>query len=309
MIAPILIGLRFLQYGSASILFGSALFLLFVLPRPEPGRGHELRWPLPLLGWSAAVLALASQAALLAQTAMMAGSWREGLSQASLSYVLLHLPIGWAAVFRGVAAFLVLLVFVARPPQRRRWMAACLFGALATASFAWSGHGAADEGSGGLIHLAADILHALAAGVWVGALVAFIGLLAAPRSKDPAAHRLTAGALAGFSAIGVTAVGLLLVTGLINSAFLIGLSGLAHLWSSPYGLVLTAKVALFAAMFVLASLNRFSLTPRLAAALADGDDIARAINRLKISLGIETMLGVSVLALVGWLGLLEPLSH
>ena len=309
MIAPVLIGLRFVQYGSASILFGSALFLLFVLPRPAKGEDHELRWPIPLLALSALVLAIASSGALLAQTAMMAGSWRDGLTADSLSFVLLHLPIGWAAVFRSAAGALVLVAFAARAPQRRRWLLACIAGALATASFAWSGHGAADQGTAGLVHLAADIAHVLAAGVWLGALGALAGLLIAAKGGGESDHRLTAGALSGFSAIGVSAVGVLVVTGLINSAFLIGLSGLGRLWTSPYGLVLTAKLAVFAAMFALASLNRFVLTPRLGAVLDAGRPPASALGRLKASVGVETALGVAVLALVAWLGLLEPLAR
>src|SRR3546814_7577933 len=42
--------------------------------------------------------------------------------------------------------------------------------AIALATLAWTGHGAADEGLLGWVHLGADITHLLAAGIWVGAL-------------------------------------------------------------------------------------------------------------------------------------------
>jgi putative copper resistance protein D len=47
---------------------------------------------------------------------------------------------------------------------------------LAAATLTWGGHAAANAGVFGLAHLAADVTHILAAGIWVGALVTFFRL-------------------------------------------------------------------------------------------------------------------------------------
>ena len=49
------------------------------------------------------------------------------------------------------------------------------------ASLAWAGHGAATPGAAGDLHLAADVLHLLAAGLWLGTLPPLVLLLAEVR--------------------------------------------------------------------------------------------------------------------------------
>lgn len=107
------------------------------------------------------------------------------------------------------------------------------------------GHGAATEGAAGLVHVVSDILHTLAAGVWVVALMAFLILLASARRHIGESHETLLNALAGFSRIGSVVVSVLIATGLINSWFVIGLSGLRQLWSTVYGQLLTLKLILF----------------------------------------------------------------
>ena len=51
--------------------------------------------------------------------------------------------------------------------------------------------------------------------------------------------------------------------------------------------------------------NRFRLTPTLSVAMADGDH-RRAMAALRRSLAVETGCAVAILALVAWLGTLEP---
>ena len=65
--------------------------------------------------------------------------------------------------------------------------------------------------------------------------------------------------------------------------------------------MLSLKIGLFAAMLALAAVNRFHLTPRLAARPA-----RRALIRNSLA---ETALGLGVLLLVGALGSMEPAVH
>src|SRR3546814_12018793 len=52
-----------------------------------------------------------------------------------------------------------------------------LLGGVALTSLAWTGHGAMDQGSIGWVHLSADIVHLLAAGAWIAAILALGTLL------------------------------------------------------------------------------------------------------------------------------------
>jgi putative copper resistance protein D len=159
-----------------------------------------------------------------------------------------------------------------------------------------------DDGRTGVIHLTADIVHLLAAGIWVGALGALLWqLLTADRDDVAASHS----ALAGFATFGTASVALVLVSGLINSWLLVGPANLLSLGGSLYGRLLLIKLGLFAGMLALATLNRFRLTPDLRAALTNGN-VGLATQRLRLSLTLETLAAVVILGLVAWLGTLEP---
>ena len=178
--------------------------------------------------------------------------------------------------------------------------------AVALSTLAWTGHGAADEGALGWLHLAADITHLLAAGTWIGALCGLCLLIFRSATRMAAEHiHLSHRALDGFARVGSIVVGLLIVSGLVNSWILIGPSKLGALFTTLYGVLLLGKLLLFGAMLLLAAANRFFLTPALAAALERGEGAA-AVGALRRSLLIESSCAIAILALVAWLGLLAP---
>ena len=290
-------GLRGVQYVCAALLFGLPAFLLY------SGRATgalPLRWPRALLAGSAAVLLIAAPAALLAQTTLMAGSLEEAIKPASLSYMITGMGLGAALALRALFAAVALGAAALLKPGRRLWTVLTAAGGLTTVSFAWTGHGAATEGGGRWLHLGADILHALAASLWIGALAAFVILALWRPARPQAQDRALQQALAGFAGIGSWAVGVLTVTGLTNSAFLIGRPDMAALAASPYGQLLAIKLGLFVAMLVLAAINRFRLTPLMARAPVEGR------RRLRASLTVEFGLGLAILAVVAVMGTLPP---
>lgn len=307
MLEPAVIILRLVQFTGAMILFGSSLFLIYALPRAGPGSGEQLNWSRPLLGWSAGALLAAALLGLAAQTSVLAGSISEGLKLSSLTAVVTTMSLGKAAIVRAVAAGLALsAVLVLRPGRPLFWLCTAL-GAVISASLAWMGHGAATEGTGGPVHLTADILHALAAGIWIGALVVFFGLLR-PASGDAGNHHAVHKALHGFAGVGSGLVAVLVGTGLVNSWFLVGPARIAGLWTTPYGQLLLLKLVLFAGMLGLAAANRFRLTPALGAALENNETRQEALAALRRSLVVETALAFLVLGVIAWLGMLAPVS-
>lgn len=294
--------LRLGQFLGAVLLLGVPLFFAFRMPASDAA---VERWPRTLLLVTAILTALAALAALVVQTAVMAGSMAEALKPASLSYMALDTVIGRGFIVRAATAALAGLLLLRLRPRRSSWILLTLVGLMVCGSLAWTGHGAATEGALGFVHLGADIIHALAAAMWLGALAA-LGLFLMEPHGDPERDRLTHDALQGFSGMGTLAVGLLIATGLVNSGFLVGPDRLAALVTTPYGLLLSAKLAAFVGMLALAASNRFILTPNLHRALDEADRLPVAIRGLRRSLALETLLAVILLGLVAVMGTLAP---
>ncbi len=119
---------------------------------------------------------------------------------------------------------------------------------------------------------------------WTGSLVPLLNALASSEAEGRAAF-------ARFSApIFATSV-LLLLSGAAMATIQLG--AVSELWSSGYGVVLLAKLALVTPMFVLGGVNRFALVPRIQAGRTN------AIGRLRKSVAAEIALGVLALAVVG----------
>jgi putative copper resistance protein D len=192
-------------------------------------------------------------------------------------------------------------ILFARKSGYAAWRAAVFLSALAVATIAWAGH--ARHGMlAGAVHLFGDMMHLIAAGVWIGALAGLFFLMT-PYTQAP--RRAIEHALAGFSGIGPAVVATLVITGIANSLFLIGPQSALSLWRKAYGLTLLIKLALFAMMFALAAVNRYRLTPRLAMAAHNGS-AEQALRAFKGTVAAETALAVLVLAAVALLGVLPP---
>jgi putative copper resistance protein D len=172
-------------------------------------------------------------------------------------------------------------------------------------SLAFAGHGAEGLGVAQDIHLAADFLHLIAAGLWLGALVPLVlVLLTLWRCQEDGWILAAARAASRFSTLGILAVGILLVSGTINAAFLLG--GMHSLIDTDYGRLLLLKVVLAAAMVGLAGINRQYLLPRLfdCPGAASG-----TVQKLVRSALIEIALGVAILCIVGALGIMPPANE
>ena len=173
--------------------------------------------------------------------------------------------------------------------------AMCLMGSLA-----WSGHAAGSPGVIGDIHLIADVLHLVAAGAWLGGLLPLSLLFVlAIRQTDPSLSSTLQVATRRFSTLGLLSVGTLLATGLVNTWILAG--SVPALLETDYGRLLLLKVALFAAMVAVASINRLRLTPRLPK--------TEAVHRLDRNTRVELALGLAIIAIVSVLGVLPPAVH
>ncbi|TLU71115.1 copper homeostasis membrane protein CopD [Lichenicoccus roseus] len=292
----VLVLARTAQYAGTSGLFGGGFFL--ARQHPDLPTIGERR----LLVFCGLMLVAATMAALVLQAADMAG----GADPAMMAMVMTSTSFGHAAVSRLIVVATALLLLLNQPSSLRLWLVTVL-GAVATTSLAWGGHGMSGDGTAGLVHFAADIIHLLAAAIWIGALgiLTMMVMDHLARTSGSPARRLDR-ALSGFSGVGTAAVALLILSGLINSWFLVGPNHLWGLFTTLYGRLLLIKLALFMVMLGLAALHRWRLTPRLQTAAQGGADIRDGVIEIRRSIALETVSAVLVLGLVAWFGTLAP---
>jgi len=171
-------------------------------------------------------------------------------------------------------------------------------------SLAFAGHGQEGLGFERSIHLAVDFLHLIAAGLWLGGLIPLALLLVyLHRFREETWSSVACDVASRFSNLGILAVGILLMSGIINAAYLLG--GIQNLVDTRYGRLLLLKMTLFATMVCLAGFNRQYLLPRLCNHVGI-DPSARPLQWLIRSALAETALGVGVIMIVGILGVMAP---
>jgi copper resistance protein D len=290
---------------------GVTMFNIFVA---EPvlwlGDGAELQAPvgrrLTLIGWSAVALTLLSGAAwfiLVAQSIIdqpLADVLADGTG---LRIVLLETDFGrdWLTRLALTVVLVLLLAAELQGARNRRSLlkpAIVLAAAGLAGSLAWAGHGVGGSGVAGYVHTAADFLHLVAAAAWVGSLLPLALLLAA--AQRASAIEVARAASLRFSVCGVAAVGVLLLTGVVNTWYLAG--SIHALSSTDYGHLLLVKIALFLVMLTLATINRLWLTPGLTGGKPAGD----ALRQLRRNVVIEIAAGALIIAVVAVLGVTPP---
>lgn len=280
------VALRLATYLIISLVAGAPAFLWLALGADRGrliySRPHRAQALLAIAGAGLALLSLAAATAAMAGTPLLPVDWQMVMLIVSAT------ASGKAIVAR--AALMLLLVPLALAGRLR---IACIVAALATATLAWSGHAAASEGMAGTLHLLADIVHLWAAAIWIGGMACLLLSLARP-------ERDTIALLRAFAVIGSVIVALLIVTGIINIAMILGLEGILALSGTLYGRLLGLKIAAFLFMLLLAANNRFRLVPRYEEQ-ADGSR-----SHLRRAIAVEITLGLAVLLLVAWLGTIDP---
>jgi putative copper resistance protein D len=298
------IALRFGLYVDLMLLLGLPLFGLYSLKGRERVSGAVLPFRLMLAGMAALGLLL-SIASMVVMASAMSGETAFAELRPHVEMMVLETDMGLAWVVRIVALVVGgLAVMLNHRAPGVGLLVATIAGGIALASLAWNGHGAMDEGIRRVWHFTTDILHLLAAGVWLGALVALALMAKANVLQTEERIRLLARAVTRFEVVGALIVVVITVTGVVNYLFIVGLE-LDDLFLSTYGILLFIKVTLFAGMLVLAALNRFHLGPFLQRSLRNGQYWVAA-NALRRSVVMELAAAVLIVGLVAWLGTLSP---
>lgn len=302
-----MIAARAVHFAATAMTVGSIFFGIFiakpVLQHHAPAAISFKRRIRPFI-WSCLLLAVISGAIwLLLQTASMSGiPLIEALTADMLSTVIDETQFGEVTTIRAGLAVCLSVCLVYDRAVVVQWIG------LATAagfvsSLAWTGHAGSTVGAAGYLHLAADVLHLVTAAAWIGGLASLVIFLSTTKVRDDMS--LVRNAVRRFSTLGIVSVTILFLSGIVNTAILVG--SLHGLLATEYGRLLTLKLAMFVLMLAFAAINRLGLAPRLAP--SGNQQLPTALYQLIRNSVIEIMFGLAILATVGVLGMQHPPVH
>jgi putative copper resistance protein D len=313
-----LIAVRDIHFGSSVIVTGIIFFDLFIASPALRQADTRLdltaaifRIRTTAILWISLVLSIASGFAWLCLLAarITGKPFTDVIADGTIWIVLSQTQFGFAWELRFSFAFTLaacLLVPRTKTLGMAIWLKvlAAMLAAAYLGGLAFAGHGQEGLGLERYFHLAADFLHLVAAGLWLGGLIPLALLLAyLRRFREDAWISVACDAASRFSDLGVVVVATLLISGTINAYFLIG--DVRHPLETSYGQLLFVKIALFAAMVCLAGINRQYLLPRLCVDSGTGRG-ARSTQWLLRSTLVELFLGVGIIIIIGILGIMAP---
>lgn len=312
---------RFVHIAAAVFLAGSFVFIGFVarpawrLAGVAAGvmESQALAVHRRVALWSTVAVMLSALTGLWLQALAVSASAdaQAGVAVGGILPLLAHTLYGnvWLLRMALALAMLVLLLHGLRSGQGARdgGRAGLLLGAALLGSVGLAGHAAAGEGVEFLLHSLADIFHLLAAGAWLGALPPLFLALRTYTGSDaqaPVVREITH----RFSMLGLACVSTLLVTGAINTWILVG--GVPQLLGTAYGHLLLLKLSLLLPMLCIAAVNLMKINPQIMAEpQARTGTLAGHAAMLSRNALIEALLGLAILAIVGYLGSTPPARH
>jgi copper transport protein len=220
----------------------------------------------PLAGTSA-VLALVGAGGALASFLFLAQRTEQSLAQSLAD------PTGaFTAARAGLLAVagLALLAAAALPRARAALGGVSIaFGGLAIVATSMSSHAAADLQLRD-VSIAVDALHLAMAALWVGGVLAFAFAVRGRTSPEVGAM------VARFTPLALASVALILASG--TYASLRHIPTLPDLWSTTYGQLVLAKIALLGVLVLFGAFNQKVMGPRLRDARATPGQMRRSLQ-------------------------------
>ena len=289
----------------SAFLVGTLMTASFVLPKGEPFKICRQLF----LSSLALLLAFLFVACvwLVVQGAKLQGGQIPSLD--TLNRYLLRTQSGRVWLGREVYGVLLMVGGILLLRDAKAARAACILFMLAwplVACRSLMSHASAVKENTSII-VAADAIHIVATALWAGGLPVLFWTLFQGLTRLRSSLFWAAEIVGRFSTIALISVAVLFLTGLYQSW--IHVQTFNALWGTSYGRVLLLKLFLFCVMFILGTLNFLSTKPRLlkaAQAKAEAPLLGRkALNRI----GAESLLGLLVLCVTGFLTVLPPALH
>ena len=291
--------------ASCALLMGAfSMVLLAGRPRAATAR----RWDEGVVRWAGwlVVVALGSGIVwLLARTAVFEDRPHAALEPSAVWHAVLDTWPGlvWLARHGLLVVLGVFLAIGADVAKRRNWLAArgeaLLLASLALALVSASSHAAAIS-PGAAQAVAADVIHVLGTGVWLGGLLALALLLRATSGDAGIAGRPYAvRAARRFSRAALIAMLVLIASGVMNA--LAQVESFAALMGTTHGRLLLAKLAVLVPILALAVVNRTRILPAMPA--------PDAMRRLAVFVALEAALALILVGLAATMTLTTPARH
>jgi putative copper export protein len=300
---------RAVHFAACMVLLGICLFDRFVAPR-EQGGGRDAwrRIFVALLAIALPAAGVSGLAWLMFVTMDMSGlSFSQVMQSGTISIVLNKTHFGTLWQLRGLlflgAAACALPLIVSRKARLRVfavlvWLI-LIFASPLSMSLAWAGHG--QIGAWPWLHLLSDCTHLAVGSFWPAGLLPFVAMMFRLRGDpSPAAWLSMAAMTRRFSAISLTSVILLTITGLANGFFIFPHA--CDVYMTAYGRVLCLKVGLFCVMIVFGAMNLLVLKPGITL----GGRQEKSARQLRRNCAIELMLATAIIVAVALLGRLPP---
>ncbi len=250
---------RALDYVSIALVVGVLAFLALVAGPALRGGAFERRaWLLVAAG--AALGVLVGVLGILLQGAEAAGLSLWSSIRWSVISDVLDSRFGWVWGIRA-ALLAGTLVVLALPRGRPRWLWLAGVGAYLVMTPALAGH--ASIQSPVAVFFPVDVLHVLAASVWVGGIAAIVlALPLATRAVAPVERTpMLLDVLGRFSRLALAAVAVIACTGVVQAY--IDVRSLHGLTSSTYGELVLLKTGLLGLLIGLGAVNRERVIPAL----------------------------------------------
>lgn len=207
-----------------------------------------------LIRAAAAAGSAASAVAVVLHAAVVTGTGVAGLADAHTLWAVLASPFGLAAALR-VGGLACIALGTSRP-GRVSWVAAA--GALLVlVPFALTGHAATADPR--WLVASSTIVHAAAAGIWLGGLVGLTVVLRARRATWDVTG--CAQLVGRFSTVAAVSLAALVPAGTVLGVAAVGSA--RDLLASGYGRALIVKVVLVVAVVALGAYNRWRLVPAI----------------------------------------------
>ena len=292
---------KWLLYLAAMALAGHTLFVLLVWQPAHRSIGANNEVTVQPAAFSRLVslallgLLLASIFGLLVQAGQAAGAEIATPWNVATHNILFNTRYGALWIARIALALALIGLLPKATTKHEHWIAFGL-SLLLLLTISLGSHAASEPQP--TLPVIGDWLHLLAASIWIGGLLYFVGGVWATRQLARSFRtRLTAQLIPRFSALALISVAALVFTGLYSAVLRIGTFD--ALVTTTYGRALIIKLLIAAPMIALGAVNLLIVTPRMKQAAASNGNPAltdrfRRIVTSEITIGAALVLSVGV---------------
>jgi len=265
---------RWVQLVANLVLLGSCFFLAYAGRSTELYQSFWVRRLERIFPWLAGLILVGLVGILAITTAEATGIDTNVLSPSAWLGIIVQTKMGHMWVARAVFATIlfVLVVFLLQKKPRKRWhyYACALAAAFPLIAGALVSHSAAEENY--LAYVSLYAIHILMAGIWFGALPAFLLIIFDKQSENIQNNNLglNISSLRRFSGLALPVMLAVMLTGVIVADRMIE-EDYHALVSSAYGWLLNTKIALLVIILMIAYQARSKWLPSFEK--LGGDDI------------------------------------